>query len=159
MLENMGYIIELTARHHYQGHMSVWRGGNCSHFFRLTQGKNLESKHTPYTSQFRGSIPCTGQTWRGWISVLVCQRRTNHASLGALYTMARYSLCLAQTPPGAKKVARGRRVNKGHFCVRVSCCFLCLSPGGTSVTNSLECPAAEKRMIMSMDTSQMVRTC
>ena len=38
MLENIGYITELTALHFYQGHMSgtcVWRGENRSHFFRL----------------------------------------------------------------------------------------------------------------------------
>jgi len=28
--------------------------------------------------------------------------------------------------------------------------------GGTSVTGALECPAHEKRMIISLDTSQMV---
>ena len=40
MLEKIGYITELTAWHCFQGHMSgtcVWRGGNHSHFFRLTQ--------------------------------------------------------------------------------------------------------------------------
>ena len=36
MLENTGYIPELTAWHCYQGHMKVWRGGNRSRFFRLT---------------------------------------------------------------------------------------------------------------------------
>lgn len=35
---------------------------------------------------------------------------------------------------------------------------ICLIPigGGTSVTGSLECPHEEKRMIVSVDTSQMV---
>ena len=80
MLENKGYITELTAWHCYQGHMNgthVWRGGNHSHFFWL------EHRHTPHY-QFRGSIPRTGQTWRGCILILVPQRRANHASLGVL---------------------------------------------------------------------------
>ena len=87
MLENMGYVTELTAWHCYQGHMSstpVWRGGNRSHFFRLTYSTKFQKVNTPLTSQFRGSIPRTGQTGRGWISVLVRQRRVNRASLWAL---------------------------------------------------------------------------
>ena len=39
MLENIGYLSELTAWHCYQSHMSgacVWQGENRSHFFRLT---------------------------------------------------------------------------------------------------------------------------
>ena len=39
MLENVGYITGLTAWRCFQGHSSgthLWRGGNCSHFFRLT---------------------------------------------------------------------------------------------------------------------------
>ena len=88
MFENMGYITELTAWHCYQGHMSgtcVWRGGKLSHFFQADAlYKHFQSNPPPpQTSQSRGSIPCTGQTWRGWISVLVLQRRANRASLGA----------------------------------------------------------------------------
>lgn len=37
------------------------------------------------------------------------------------------------------------------------CCSLTLViAGGTSVTGALECPSTEKRMIVSLDTSQMV---
>ena len=36
--------------------------------------------------QFRGSTPHTGQIWRGWILVLVCQRCENWASLEALHS-------------------------------------------------------------------------
>lgn len=32
----------------------------------------------------------------------------------------------------------------------------CILTGGTSVTGALECPSHEKRMIISLDTSQMV---
>lgn len=31
--------------------------------------------------------------------------------------------------------------------------------GGTSVSGALECPAEERRMIVSLDTSQMVKLC
>ena len=87
MLENIGYITELTAWHFYQGHMSgacVWEGGSCSHFFRLTHSAKFEKVNTPLISQFRGSIPRTGQTRRGWFLVLVRQRCTLCVSLGAL---------------------------------------------------------------------------
>ena len=40
--------------------------------------------NTPLISKFRGSIPCAGQIWRGWLSVLAHQRCANYASLGAL---------------------------------------------------------------------------
>ena len=92
MLENIGYITELTAWHFYQGHMigtCAWRGGNRSHFFRLTHSAKFWKVNTPLISQFRESIPCTGQTWRGWISVSVRQRHANHASLGALVWYAK----------------------------------------------------------------------
>jgi len=39
-----------------------------------------------------------------------------------------------------------------YFCV-ISCVSLL---GGTSVSGALECPENEKRMIVSLDTSQMV---
>lgn len=38
--------------------------------------------------------------------------------------------------------------------VLLHCCGIVA--GGTSVTGALECPATEKRMIVSLDTSQMV---
>ena len=50
----------------------------------LTRGKPFPKVHAPLTSQFRGSIPCTGQTWREGIPLLLRQRRTNHVSLEVL---------------------------------------------------------------------------
>ena len=41
-----------------------------------------EGEYTPRT-KFRGSTPCTGQTWRSWISPLVRQRHANYALMGA----------------------------------------------------------------------------
>ena len=80
-----GYFTEMTAWHFYQVHMCgtcVSRGGIHSHFFRLTHSAKFEKVDTPLTSQFRGSISSTGQTWRGWISVLAHQRHAIRASLG-----------------------------------------------------------------------------
>ena len=50
---------------------------NHSHFLRLICSKKCKNVNTSLTNEFRGSTPCTGQTWRGWISVLVCQRCAN----------------------------------------------------------------------------------
>ena len=85
MLEDIGYIAEMTAWHLYQGDMSdacVWWGGNRFNFFRLTHGAKFGKVNKPLTSLFRGSILYTGQTSAGWILVLVHQWHANHASLG-----------------------------------------------------------------------------
>ena len=70
---------------------NLLRGHNCfvtnarnSHFFRLTHSTKLQRVNTPLTSKFWGSTAGTGQTWGGWKSVLVRQRRANCALLGAL---------------------------------------------------------------------------
>ena len=72
-------------------------GGNCSHFFRLMHSTKFDRVNTLLTSQFRRSIPRTGQTWRGWVSVLVCQRHANRASLGALKTSLYEESCSRHT--------------------------------------------------------------
>ena len=46
--------------------------------------QNTLSSVTFVILSHRKAIPCTRQTWRGWISVLVLQQRANCASLGAL---------------------------------------------------------------------------
>ena len=54
MLENIRYIIELTAWHFYQGHVSgacVWREGNRSHFFRLTYSTKFSKVNTRWPIQ------------------------------------------------------------------------------------------------------------
>ena len=96
--EKVGYISELTKGRCYQSHshagwwyLCLWWLCTCLLlgcnqfdtanipvlFFSQTdaQYKALESRHT-LTSKLRGS--------RGWISVVVRQRRVNCASLGAL---------------------------------------------------------------------------
>ena len=57
------------------GHICFVTNGRNSNFFRLTHSTKLQrvNTHTPLTSKFRGSTPCTGQTWRGRKSVLVRQ--------------------------------------------------------------------------------------
>ena len=51
------------------------------------------------TTKFRGSTPRTGQTWRGWISILVRQRCPNYVSLGALHIfhLVSFELSLAKS--------------------------------------------------------------
>ena len=67
----------------------------------LTHSSIFWRVNTPLTtSQFRGSIPRIGQTWRGWISVLVHQRQANCASLGALVLInLNISACIHETHP------------------------------------------------------------
>ena len=71
MLEKIGYITEMTAWHFFT--KVTW-----------VVPVSDEGENQADTSQFRGSVSRTGQTWRGSISVLVRQRRANRALLGAL---------------------------------------------------------------------------
>ena len=79
------------------GHKCFVTNGRNSHFFRLTYSTKLLRVNTPLTSKFRGSTPCTGQTWREWKVVLECQKHANCVLLGALSTNRfqppRFSFC------------------------------------------------------------------
>ena len=66
------------------GHTCFVTNRRNSHFFRLTHSTKLYRVNTSLLNKFRGSTPHTGQTWRGWKSVLVHQRHANCAPLGAL---------------------------------------------------------------------------
>ena len=58
-------------------------GGNRSSFY-WPSTEQFYRVNTLHSSKVRGSTSRTGQTWRGWISVLVRQRRAVCASLVAL---------------------------------------------------------------------------
>ena len=102
------------------GHKCFVTNGRTSHFFRLTQSTKLSRVNTPLTSKFRGSTPRTGQTPRGWKSVLVRQRRANCASFGALvWVYTRMHAC-------ARARARGACV-RVCLCVWQSCVIGCVA--------------------------------
>ena len=99
--------LTLTVWHCYQGHSHNGRG-TCAYLSWICaclvlscnklDTENLstisgwrtvqsfkEQTQPSLASKFRGSTPCTGQTWRGWISVLVRQRWANYAYAGLCF--------------------------------------------------------------------------
>ena len=71
----------------YSQNTEDWKTVHTFSSWRTVQ--SFRGWSTPLTTKFRGFTPCSGQTWKGWMLALVCQRHANCVSLGAL----RYSFC------------------------------------------------------------------